>query len=39
MGVVNSVDDHTNIVDIKKNDNMEVSKSNALTDKDQGRIY
>ena len=39
MGVVNSVDDHTNIVDIKKNDNTEVSKSNALTDKDQGRIY
>ena len=37
--MVNSVDDHTNIVDIKKNDNTEVSKSNALTDKDQGRIY
>lgn len=39
MGVVNSADDHTNIVDIKKNNGGEVSKESTVTAKDQARIY
>lgn len=39
LGVVNSAADHTNIVDIVKNDGTAVSSSSTLTAKDQGRIY
>lgn len=39
IGVVNSADDHTNIVDIKKNGGGEVSKTSTVTDMNQARIY
>ncbi|WP_301704812.1 DUF4906 domain-containing protein, partial [uncultured Parabacteroides sp.] len=39
LGVANSDGDHTNIVDIVKNDGTAVSASSPLTAKDQGRIY
>lgn len=39
MGVANSADDHTNIVDIKMNNGDKVSKTSPVTAKDQARIY
>lgn len=39
MGIANSSDDHTNIVDIRRKDGSEVNASNPLTAKDQGYIY
>ena len=38
MGIVNAENDHTNIVDIKRNDNLDLMTS-PLTGKDQGRIF
>ena len=39
IGVVNSSDDHTNIVDIKKNGGAEVSQVSTVMDINQARIY
>ncbi|WP_288738450.1 DUF4906 domain-containing protein [uncultured Parabacteroides sp.] len=39
MGVVNTNDDHSNIVHILKNDGSAVSAANPLTDIGQGRVY
>lgn len=39
MGIANSSDDHTNIVDIRRKDGSAVDASNPLTAKDQGYIY
>ena len=39
MGVANSSTDHTNIVDILKNDGSKVTSGNSLTDAGLGRIY
>lgn len=39
MGIANSSDDHTNIVDIRRKDGSAVNVSNPLTAKDQGYIY
>ena len=39
LGIVNSDTDHSNIVEIKKNDGSSVSASNTLTGKENGLIY
>lgn len=39
MGMVNTADDHTNIVEIKRNDASEVSKLSPVTDVGDARIY
>lgn len=39
MGIANSSEDHTNIVDIRRKDGSAVNASNPLTAKDQGYIY